>query len=365
MKVLIDDGLSIHTGTGIGRYVTGLCAGAQELPDLELQLHSAQWLEGIQAKTVRRMVYSLYLEGPLQRQIKLAGYGLVHFANYYVPKHKPKRVYYAVTIHDLTPWSFPEALPPLYRRYLYWTISKAIKRADLVFTVSEFMKQQITSIFKLSPNKVHVTYNGVDPFFFERKSVDFEAFDQATKNLRNARVILFVGTLEKRKNIEVLVNGFELIAKKVPDLLLVLVGKTGYGAQELAQRIKLSRVADRILLLGYVPEAELLSLYQLASIFVFPSKYEGFGIPILEAMAARIPVIVSDIPPHREVVGENGLYFSPQSYQEVGMQIERLLTDNALAKNLAELGQQRAAFFTWKQVAERHLAGYRAVLEGK
>lgn len=362
MKVLVDDGMSIIAGTGIGRYVTGLCTGAKGMLNLDLQLHSVQWIQTIKPKILRRLAYSLYSESALQKHIQSKGFQLVHFANYFVPKHKPQRVRYAVTIHDLTPWTFPEVLPPFYRRYLRWTISQAVERADLIFTGSESVKQELSALFNISPAKLYVTYYGVDPIFSQKKPINLTKFVRA-KQLQNSRIILFVGTIEKRKNLHVLVEGFEIVAKKFPDLVLVLVGRPGYGAGELAQRIRLSSVSDRIILWGYAQESELLSLYRSAEIFVFPSMYEGFGIPILEAMAAGLPVIVSNIPAHREVVGEAGLYFDPQRPVEVKFYIERLLTDQTLARNLAELGMQRTVYFTWQRVVQKHWEGYRAILE--
>lgn len=360
MKVLVDDGLSISTGTGICRYVRGLCTGASEIPEMKLDLYSPRWFKRIPTKSGRRIAYSLNLEGPLQRRIKRDAYQFVHFANYYVPLRKPKRVKYAVTIHDLTPWYFPEVLPSQYCWYLRRTVSKALKRADLVFTGSEFIKGQICSTFNLAPANVHVTHYGVDPAFYGGVSGQKGACKHGI--CQTFRIILFVGTLEKRKNLEVLIKGFELIAQGVPDVLLILAGKPGYGAEELARLAKESGAANRILFWGYAPEAELLSLYKRAAVFVFPSKYEGFGIPIIEAMAAGVPVVVSDIPAHREVVGDNGLYFPQQCCEGAARQIHKVLADNQLASKLAGLGRERANLFSWREVAVRHLAGYRAVL---
>lgn len=362
MKVLVDDGMSIMAGTGIGRYVTGLCTGAKGMLNLDLQLNSVQWLQTIKPKVVRRLAYSLYLESVMQKVIHSRGIQLVHFANYFIPRQKPKKVCYAVTIHDLTPWSFPEVLPPFYRQYLRWAITDAVKRTDLIFTGSEAVKREISALFNISPSKIYKTYYGVDPKFSQSKLMITKKIMPVGK-LEHSRIILFVGTLEKRKNLEVLIKGFELAAKKFPDLVLILLGRHGYGAGELTQRIKLSRVSDRIILWGYATESDLLSLYNIAEIFVFPSKYEGFGIPILEAMAAGLPVIVSDIPAHREVVGEAGLYFDPKSPVELGFHMERLLINQTLAQNLVELGQQRSAYFSWQRVVQKHWEGYRAILE--
>lgn len=362
MKVLMDDGMSIMAGTGIGRYVTGLYTGAKDMLNLDLELHSVPWLQNIKPKVIRRFAYSLYLESALQKVIQAKGIQLVHFANYFVPRHKPDKVRYAVTIHDLTPWSFPEVLPPFYRRYLRWAISQAVERTDLIFTGSEAVKREISALFNISSSKLYVTYYGVDPIFSQSKLMNSKNSVSAGQ-LQNSRIILFVGTLEKRKNLHVLVKGFELVAKKFPDLVLILLGRPGYGASELTERIKLSSVSDRIIPWGYATESDLLSLYNIAEIFVFPSLYEGFGIPILEAMAAKLPVIVSDIPAHREVVGEAGLFFDPKRPPELAFHMERLLLNQTLAGNLAELGQQRSAYFSWQRVVQKHWEGYRAILE--
>jgi glycosyltransferase involved in cell wall biosynthesis len=178
--------------------------------------------------------------------------------------------------------------------------------------------------------------HGVDEVFFQ--------LDRAAPE----RYVLCVSTLHPHKNIDGLIRAY---TRRKRDFKLVLAGMRGFHASEVEKLIN-----DDIRVTGWIPRAELLNLYARATAFIYPSKFEGFGMPVLEAMAAGIPVACSDIPPLREVAGDAALFFDPLDEDAIANALERITSDQALRKQLAEAGPKRAREFTWQRSAELTLA---------
>ncbi len=299
MKILLDDGLQASVGTGIGSYATALAAALSALDDT---LVTAESFSARQNRRLGRLSYLRYLESRAYRE-KLTGFDAVLYANYAMPQKCPRSVLSVVTVHDLTAFSHPETLPRTYAIYNRHMVRRALARADVVLTVSDSIKREIEEAFPKRKAKLLRIYPihhgsailGELPPAYENNALNV---------LENGRFFLFVGTLEKRKNLADAVNAFTALKANCPDAAdcrLVLAGRAGFGSDKLFELVEKSPVKDDILLPGYISAADRKKLYREAAAFLFPSIYEGFGSPQTECMACGLPLLASDIPTNREV----------------------------------------------------------------
>ena len=242
------------------------------------------------------------------------------------------------------------------------------QRADVILTVSEFSRQEIHHYLGIPLEKIHVVYNGVDP---EQYHPDYrEGRIQEVKAKYNipGSYILYLGTLEPRKNIETLIRAYQRLLTAGPSRFgqppsafpkLVLAGKKGWLYDSIFQLVKEFHLENQVIFTGYVDESDAAPLLCGARMFVFPSLYEGFGIPPLEAMACGTPVIVSDCASLPEVVGDAGLLVPPTDIEKLAESMNRLLKDDQLHAALREVGLKRAGQFTWKASAKKLVQIYR------
>ncbi|BDG07164.1 glycosyltransferase family 4 protein [Anaeromyxobacter paludicola] len=253
----------------------------------------------------------------------------------------------AITVHDATFWLHPDSVSAGMRVYYGPLFPQALARASAVFTVSEASRVDLVRAAGLPAERVHVTPNGVDERFFEARAPEGP----------RAPYLLSVATLEPRKNLPALLDAFRLLRRQGRDLELVLVGRQGW-----AQSLPLGDLAPHVRLTGTLPDAELPALYAGAACLVLPSLYEGFGLPLVEAMAAGTPAVASAIPALREVGGDAALYADPRDPASFAGAIARVLDDRDAARARAALGRERARGFTWRACAEKTLAVYRSIL---
>ena len=223
----------------------------------------------------------------------------------------------------------------------------AAERADAVIAVSRFTGDQVVSLLGVDPAKVHVVHHGIRSF----------AAPSAALPGRE-KVILHVGAIQKRKNIARLVEAFETLA---PEWRLVLAGSHGYGAREILARIENSPARHRIQVTGYVSAAELAGWYARAAVFAFPSLDEGFGMPVLEAMAAGIPVLTSNRSALPEVAGEAAVLVDPDSSEALGLALRELTINVDWCRELARRGTARARTFTWEKTVRETWDVYRTL----
>lgn len=262
------------------------------------------------------------------------------------------------TIHDV---GFM-ALPKLYNRkaacYLRWSTSWALVRARRLIAISEFTKQEIQHYFRADQSKIEVIYNGYDHELYkpEDKTVDD---NQGLKKYKiNQPYLLYIGRLESKKNIIGLLNGFRLYCQNNPDsqLKLVLVGKRSSDFSQVNNLLSDPILAERCFELGWTPEAVLPSLLRQAQAFVFPSWYEGFGLPIIQAMASGTPVLAAKAGSLPEIGGEAVLYFDPADALDLADRIKLIIEDNNLRQCLIKDGLKRAVDFSWAKTAQETLA---------
>ena len=263
-----------------------------------------------------------------------------------------------VTIYDLSFRHYPESFPPGQRWYLQSQTTRSVRQARRVITISESGRQDVHRFFNAPLERIDVVYPGVGDEYRPFPSATIEQFRQQ-KGLPQ-RFVLHVGTLQPRKNIPVLLEA--LAQLKEPSVCLVLVGGKGWLFEEIFARVETLGLQKQVIFTGYVPAEELPLWYNAASLLVFPSLYEGFGMPIIEAMACGTPVIAADNSSIPEAVGEAGLLFTPQVVESLVEKITAVLHAPDLAHTLREKGIRQAQNFSWecagRQTAETY---YRAL----
>ena len=361
MKILIDDGLQLGVGTGIGSYARYLAEHLETLPDIEVVR------EDFAAKGPRkraRLAYLSYLASPRYRK-GLREFDVVHYANYAMPARMPKGVLSVVTVHDLTAFLHPETLPRLYAAYNRFMVKRAVKRADVILTVSESVKKEITARFPAAAAKTKAVYPG----HYHRVSdaAVAESYESPQlQGLQAKKFFLFVGTVEKRKNLGVLIEAYKRLCADLPvgeEYALVIAGRDGFGAETYHDMAKSEPVLGDIRFAGYVSAADRTKLYSEAAAFVFPSIYEGFGSPQTECMSFGLPLLVSDIPTNREISHTYGRFFAPNDPQALARELRRITEgdwDEAAAQREAAAVLSR---LTWQESAEKTLLVYRNALK--
>lgn len=302
---------------------------------------------------------------------------LIHFPHFNVPLFTPGP--FVVTIHDLILTHFPTMRATTRSRLGYtlknWAyhlvIAAALRRARRIIAVSEFTKADIAAQFKVAPARIVVTYEGVANLSRGRDSLFVAKLDNQETLAQyhiNRKFLLYVGNAYPHKNLEILLRAFNRLPASSPELRLVLVGKSDYfyRALENAARVlnlwQPGNLNSPVIFPGYVPDDQLEILYREAQLYIFPSYYEGFGLPPLEAMANNCPVISSDRAALPEVLGEAALYFNPDDEDDLLRKIQQVLADPALADDLRRRGQAQARRYNWWECANETLSVYQAAL---
>lgn len=270
-----------------------------------------------------------------------------------------------VTVFDLSFLLFPERFRVYNRLYLSLFTRLSARRADRVIVISESTKRDAVRLLGLDPQRVSVVYCGVDAMYRPLPADVVEEY-RRRKGLPE-RFVLFVGTLEPRKNIVGLIEAYRLLAADWPrgagELpALVIAGAKGWYYQDVYQTVERAGLMERVFFPGYVPADELPYLYNAATLFVYPSLYEGFGLPPLEAMACGTPVVTSDRSSLPEVVGDAGVLVNPDEPAAIAQALRELLLDEEARRALAEKGRRRATSFSWRRAAQETTAVYRQVL---
>ena len=359
--------------TGVGNYAAQLVSGLSALDtggaDLDLVLfanRNARQRTGPLASLPgpygrdHLPVRTLWMQLGLPRSIARLRPDLCHFPNHLAPVLRRLDSPFVVTIHDMAVYRCPRYQPlktTLIHRAL---IPAVVRRASLVLTVSESARQDILERLRLPEERVRVVYEGVHAAFHAAPSYSRMQGLRARHGLQ-APYILSVGTLEPRKNHLGLIEAYErlVLQQRVPHHL-VIAGGPGWRNRALLERLASSGLRDRIHLLGYVDDADLPTLYQGADAFAFPSWYEGFGLPVLEAFACGVPSLISHDPALREIAGAgNALVADPACPDEMAAALHRLLSDDPLRAVLRLRGLRRAREFSWERCAQQTLAVYR------
>lgn len=260
-----------------------------------------------------------------------------------------------ITIHDLSIFSFPQTFRRHNRMYLTWSTRASARRAARILTVSEYTKQEVVRLLCIPPERVIVTHNACDERFVPPHPDDLAAFRQ--REALPEQFILYVGTLEPRKNIPMLLEAYAQIADRTEAPLIIGGGK-GWLYDPIFAKAQSLGLADRIRFVGFIPGEDLPLWYAAATVFVFPSLFEGFGMPLLEAMACGTPVVTTSSSSLPEVAGDAGLIVSPTDAEALGHALLQVLNTPTLRADLRERGLRQVQRFSWHETAERTLQAY-------
>jgi glycosyltransferase involved in cell wall biosynthesis len=262
---------------------------------------------------------------------------------------------YLVTIHDLTLHFFPgKKKKSIFSRLAYkFLIKNVAKNAKHCFAVSENTKKDMIKILKVSPKKITVTYNGVKDIFKPIKNKDLLIKFKKEYNLPE-RYLLYTGVRRSHKNIVGLIKAFSLFKKEKPQekISLVLAGPQDSVYSEIQATVKAENLEKEIIFLGIMSNEDLLKLINSSFAYIFPSFYEGFGIPVLEAMSCGVPVLSSNTSSLKEAGGNAACYFDPYNLKDISVSIKKICEDKKLRNSLKEKGLKHAKKFTWEKMSK-------------
>lgn len=269
-----------------------------------------------------------------------------------------------VTIHDVIGFVMPETFTWKMRLWLRVFASNAVRVAHHIIAISQTTKNDFVRFTGCAPEKVSIIHNSIDDRFCPIDDVRERQRVQKKYNLPDT-FILYVGNIEPRKNLPVLGRAFSLLPESIQrQYPLVIAGGLGWKTEPILESLKQYHQRGNIIFTGYIEDEDLPTLYNLASLFVYPSLYEGFGYPVLEAMACGIPVITSNRASLPEVAGDAAVVVDPYDTQGISRGMERALLDGKLRKELQRKGIERAAQFSWKRNAEETLELFSKVVNG-
>ncbi len=378
MKVVLN-GLHItYPISGVGRYTIELGRALESLLGdgkifwfgkeyLGKALHHSAFEDGMPKHRILYILKRLLRKTPGKRT------GIHLWRNYqfrsYVKNIKPSLYHetnYALfdfeegptllTLYDLSFVRHPEWHPKDRVRYFEQYCLKQLSRVDAILTISEYSKKEIIELLRIDPQKIFITYPGVGP--------NFNPVGERMKDLPYP-YILFVGSLEPRKNLDTLLQAYRSLPENIKkDFPLIITGAWGWSNRK--KKVTQFCLKDgSSLFTDYVPQAYLPNLYRGAKLFVYPSLYEGFGLPVLEAMASGVPVISSNISALPEVVGDAGILVNPYLVEELTEAIYSVLINESLQREMKRKGLERAKIFSWERCAKETIKVYEKVLDQK
>lgn len=374
MRILVDYTAAITQGAGIGRYTRSLVDALLRVDQQDrLTLYSAERPNGergfpqapnLRAKAGpldnRRMTILWHrLRAPLPIEALAGRADVLHAPDFSLPPSLGART--VVTIHDLAFMTHPECAVPSLRAYLNRVVPRAVKRADHIIAVSQRTADDLVELLGVAPKKITVVHLGIDPSV--RRVTDAAALVSAQERYGlSLPFALAVGTIEPRKNFARLIAAFDLARRQAGGpAQLVIAGRKGWLYDDVFESVERLGLGDAVRFLDYVPDADLATLYSLAAVVAMPSLYEGFGIPVVEAMACGVPVVASTGGSLPEIAGDAGLLAAPDDVPALADALARAVGNAGLRERLITAGYARARAFDWDAAARQHVAVYHAV----
>jgi glycosyltransferase involved in cell wall biosynthesis len=300
------------------------------------------------------------LQLPLWVELATGPVDIFHSPDFVLPP--VRRAKTIVTVHDLSFIRYPQCADANLRAYLNKVVPRSVHRADLILADSQSTKDDLVELLGVDARRIEVVYPGVEKRF---RPIEDQALLEKVRKRYNLppRFILGLGTLQPRKNFTGLIRAFADLRFAISNLHLVIVGGKGWLYEEIFATVEHLGLGKKVVFPGFVADEDLPALYNLADLFVFPSLYEGFGLPPLEAMACGTPVVTSNASSLPEVVGEAGLIVAATKVEDLAETMQRVLGDNALRERMIAKGVDQARKFTWKEAASRLLSLYETLGE--
>jgi len=355
IKIGIDTQSIKGKKTGIGYYTNNLIQNIKRSNNFSFNFYMDEKKEELD--TLGRMFWENVTLPYRAGHDKL---DILHIPGFAGPlvKGKYKKI---VTVHDLIGMIFPQNLGFVSRFYWQKWLPQCVKNSDFIIADSENTKNDIMKFLNISPNKIKVVYLAVDEIYKPLK--DLSGKDVLRKYGIDRKYILNVGTIEPRKNITNLIAAFNLYLKHATeDFLLVIAGKKGWDYQKCYCKVKELGLQDKVIFCDYVHEKDLPVLYSLAEVFIYPSFYEGFGLPVLEAMNCATPVISSCISSLPEITGDAAVLVEPDSIESINSALLKTLGDKLLLKELSAKSFEQSKKFSWEKVSKLTLETYAEVV---
>lgn len=378
MKVALNATALLSPLTGIGQYTYQLVKGLQALPELELDLfYGSGWSNELRDQPVP----SITVIKSLFKQIMPNAYAVNRFlqqnrftwgvqSNRADIYHEPNFLAFkfngpsVITVHDLSWIRFPLTHPEVRVRAMNTYFEPGLNSAAFILTDSEFVKHELIEVFGVQAERIRPVLLGVEPLFHPRTAEDTRSVLNR-HGLVHGQYLLAVGTLEPRKNLQVSLRAYMQLPQQIrKHFPLVLVGMSGWRTSALEQQIAPLVRAGEIRQIGYLPREELAMVIAGALTLIYPSIYEGFGLPPLEAMACGVPVIASDVSSLPEVVGNTGLLINPHDDEALAQAIQKLIMDPDIRQQLSHKALARSAEFTWDKCVRQTVDVYRQALKG-
>ncbi len=374
MKIMIDARSVDMKQSGVGNYVTHLIKG---LKDVDQKNRYALMVTKGQVPTLTNDLgkfeifivpfsnESHFLGDPwefffLPGALRKNRVNLFHGPAFMAPPFQ-KEFHSVATIHDLVAFHHPQTIPLKYAYYMRFLIRLMIKKASGILTDTEFIRNEIIHAFHIDESRIFAVPIAVADLF--RPVTDAEKIRQVKRRYGiKKRYFLHVGNIEPRKNLSNLFKACRLVWEKLrKDFQLVVVGKKGWLYGDIFATLRESGIASDVVFTGYVKEKDIPVLYSGAEFFVFPSVYEGFGLPVLEAMRCGAPVMTSHVSSMPEVAGDAALYVNPYNIEDIAEKILALAYNKTLRERLREKGFIQASKFSWKETARKTLQVYETI----
>ncbi|MGN6393597.1 MAG: glycosyltransferase family 4 protein [Gemmatimonadales bacterium] len=360
MRIGIDATALPPQRTGVANYLYGLLRGLARVDDETRYVVFAQPSHitqfgidrpNFQFEAVdlsRRGLRLAWEQAGLPRRIRAHGLDVLHSPHYTMPFRHPAGS--VVTFCDMTFILHPELHEAVKRVFFPAMMRWSARHADHLITISESTRDDLVRLWRVAPERVTAVPLAAGSEY-EPASPAAIAAACAQYGLRADAYALYVGVLEPRKNVDGLITAFGRVAPRVPGLDLVIAGKRGWMYDRIFAQVKALGLTDRVRFIGYVTQEHLPGLYGGARLFVYPSRYEGFGLPVLEAMHCGVPVITTNVSAMPEVAGDGALLVGPDDIPGLADAMLRVLGDTSFAHGLARRGRERAAGFSWERCA--------------
>jgi glycosyltransferase involved in cell wall biosynthesis len=371
MQICVDTrGAKLYAGTGIGTYTARLMENIMSIDDknkytffwpndgYDFMLDKENVSVTLFGEKNKRFWDESYTPSLVQRR----GFEAFHLPQNGLGLPKDKYCPYVVTVHDLIPYTMPETCGKSYLDRFVEQMPQIIEAADRIITVSEYSKQDIIKFFGVSPDKIRVTHLAADSGF---KLMDKEKAWSFLKDKYNytGDYILYLGGFSPRKNVDGLLEAFSRLVRELPGHYdLMLLGASKDNHYELKKKADAMGIGDRTVFAGFVPYEHLPYFYNCASVFVYPSFYEGFGLPPLEAMTCGTPTITSNVTSIPEIVQDAAITIDPNNNDLLTENIYNVLTNMSLRSELIEKGLRRAYNFSWKKTAIETIKVYEELM---